>query len=671
LHAGDVSLSSAPGNGTAIEGAFAAPTRKRNKVVSASDAVRLIQDDDVVAVGGFVGSGVPEALLAALRKQFSIAGKPRNLSLIYGAGPGDGGERGLNHLAVEGLIGRVIGGHWALTPKLGELALKNKIAAYNLPLGVIAQWFRDVAAGKPGTLSAVGLGTFVDPRFGGGKVNAVTSEDLVELIEIGEREYLFYKALPIKVAFLRGTTADTDGNVTMEKEALLLDGLAIAMAAHNCGGIVIVQVERVAEEGTLNPKQVVIPGLLVDCIVVAEPDDHWQTFGERHNPSFSGEIKVPMQLIPPLPLNERKVVARRATLELKPNSVVNLGIGLPEGIANVANEENVLDLVTLTTEGGTIGGLPGGGLNFGASLNAQAIIDMPAQFDFYDGGGVDVAFLGLAQVDSQGNANVSRYGRKLSGAGGFIDISQSAKSLVLLGTFTAGKPAFAIEHGQLRVRREGASRKFVREVEQRTFSGSHAVAKGQSVLYITERCTFKLTKQGLELIEIAPGVDLETDILAQMEFRPLIKRPPRLMDARIFRPEPMDLRDDLLRVPLGERLVYDRPSNTFFVNFEGLEITRPEEIDAINDMIEARLSPLHEKVRAVANYDNCVVSLELVDRYLNALKRVRERYFSDMTRYTTSAFLRMKLGSTLQQDDAAPKPASSSSKALQKWRERK
>jgi propionate CoA-transferase len=639
-------------NSQATQSLLSTPTRKRNKVVSAVEAVRLVQDGDTITVGGFVGSGVPEAILVALRNQFLTTFRPRNLTLIYAAGQGDGAERGLNHIALEGLIGRVIGGHWGLTPKLGKLALESRLQAYNFPLGVIAQWFRDVAARKPGTLSSVGLGTFVDPRFGGGKINDITTEDLVEVMEIHGREYLFYKALPINVAILRGTTADTDGNVTMEKEALLLDGLASATAVHNSGGIVIVQVERVADEGSLHPKNIEIPGLLVDCIVVAQPNDHWQTFTEPYNPAFSGEIKVPVRAIAPLPLDERKVIARRAALELKPNSVVNLGIGVPEGVASVSNEEKVLDLLTLTTEAGTIGGLPAGGLSFGAALNAQAIIDMPAQFDFYDGGGVDVAFLGLAQVDNQGNANVSRYGVKLSGAGGFINISQNAKNLVLLGTFTAGKSEFAIDDGKLHIRREGSSRKFVREVEQRTFSGAHAIAKGQSVLYITERCAFKLIAEGLELIEIAPGVDLERDILAQMDFRPLIKQTPYLMDARIFRPEPMNLKEDLLRIPLEERLVYDRQSNTFFVNFEGLEIKWPEEIDAVCDMIEARLSPLNKKVRAVVNYDNFVVSLDLVDRYLDALKRIWAHYFADVTRYTTSAFVRMKLGSALQQHDA-------------------
>ncbi len=625
---------------------LATPARKPNKLVSAVDAVRLIHDGDTVAVGGFVGSGVPEAVVVALSDRFSNTGQPRNLTLLCGAGQGDGGERGLNHLALDGLIGRAIGSHWGRAPKIGKLALAGTIRAYTFPLGVMAQWFRDIAAHKPGTLSRVGLGTFVDPRFGGGKVNALTTEDLVELMVVGGHEYLFYKALPIDVAILRGTTADTGGNVTMEKEALLLDGLAIATAAHNSGGIVIVQVERLAGEGTLNPKHVAIPGLLVDCIVVAEPDDHWQTFGERYNPSFSGEIKVPMQSLPPLPLDERKVIARRAALELKPNLIVNLGIGLPEGVASVANEEAVLDLLTLTTEAGSIGGLPAGGLSFGAALNAQAIIDMPATFDFYDGGGIDVAFLGLAQVDSQGNANVSRYADKLSGPGGFINISQAAKRLVLVGTFTAGKPEFAIANGKLAIRREGSVPKFVGELEQRTFSGTHAVSQGQSVLYVTERCVFELTEDGLELVEIAPGVDLERDILAHMEFRPLVRQP-RLMDSRLFEPEPMNLKEELLQVPLADRLSYDSRSNVFFVNFEGLQITRAEEIDAIGTLIDSLLNPLDRKVSAVVTYDNCVVSLELLGRYLQSLKRVQERYCTDVTRYSTSAFLRMKQGVSL------------------------
>ncbi|MFY9779210.1 MAG: acyl CoA:acetate/3-ketoacid CoA transferase [Candidatus Baltobacteraceae bacterium] len=622
--------------------------RKKSKVVSAEDAIRLIRDGDTVATGGFVGSGVPEGLLIALESHFLATGKPRNLTLCYAAGQGDGGARGLNRLAHDGLIGRVIGGHWGLVQKIGQLVLENRAQGYNFPLGVLAHLLRDVAAGKPGTLTQVGLGTFVDPRFGGGKINSVTTEDLVEIVTLHGREYLFYKALPINVAFLRGTTADADGNVTMEKEAALLDGLAVACAAHNSGGIVIVQVERLAENGALRPKDVRIPGLLVDCVVVADPADQWQTFVECYNASFSGEFRVPVASIPSLAMDKRKIIARRAALELCPNSVVNLGIGLPEGLASVAKEEKLLELLTLTTEAGTIGGLPAGGLSFGAAYNPQAVIDMPAQFDFYDGGGLDVAFLGLAQADREGNVNVSKYGSKLSGAGGFINITQSAKSLVFLGTFTAGRLDVAIENGRLRIVREGAPRKFIHEVEERTFSGPLAAAKGQSVLFVTERCTFKLGVEGLELVEIAPGIDLERDILAQMDFRPLLKQSPRLMDPRIFRPEPMNLRDDLLRLPLEDRLWYDPRRNILFVNFEGLEITSLEQIEAVRAMVERRLAPLGAKVRAVVNYDNFTVSLDLVDAYLEALKGVWERFYLDATRYTSTAFQRMKNDETAE-----------------------
>lgn len=515
------------------------------KVMSARQAVSMIADGDTVATGGFVGIGFPEQLAVELEALFLEQKGPRDLTLVYAAGQGDGGERGLNHLGHEGLVARVIGGHWGLVPKLQKLAIDNKIQAYNLPQGVISHLYRDIAAHKPRTITHIGLGTFVDPRNGGGKINSITTHDLVELVEFDGEEYLAYKTFPINVALLRGTTADLDGNVTMEKEALVLEALAIATAARNSGGIVIVQVERIADRHTLNSRLVRIPGIMVDCVVQSQPENHWQTFSEVYNPSFSGEVRIPTEAIAPMDLDIRKIIARRAALELTPGDVVNLGIGMPEGVANVANEEQILKSITLTAEPGVIGGIPAGGLNFGAAANTEALLDQPSQFDFYDGGGLDVAFLGLAQADAQGNLNVSKFGPKLAGAGGFINISQTAKKVVFVGTFTAGGLKLSFEGGRINIVQEGSVKKFLQQVEHVTFSGQHANKKGQQVLYVTERCVFKLVEQGLELIEIAPGIDLERDILAHMDFRPLIPGQPALMDERIFLPSPMGLHNDL------------------------------------------------------------------------------------------------------------------------------
>lgn len=627
---------------------------KKGKVVSAEEAVRIIRDGDTVATGGFVGIGFPEQIAVALESYFLANGHPRDLTLVYAAGQGDGQARGLNHFGHEGLVKRVVGGHWGLVPKLQKLALDNRIEGYNLPQGVISHMYRDIAAHKPRTITTVGMGTFVDPRNGGGKINGITTENLVERVQFDGNDYLAYKTFPLHVAILRGTTADTDGNVTMEKEALTLEALAIATAARNSGGFVIVQVERVADRGTLNARHVKIPGIMVDCIVVSDPEHHWQTFGTAYDPSYSCEIRVPVQSLSPMEMGNRKIIARRAAFELVPNSVVNLGIGMPEGISIVANEEKIIEYMTLTAEPGVIGGLPAGGLNFGAAVNTEALIDQPSQFDFYDGGGLDLAFLGLAQADESGNLNVSKFGPKLAGAGGFINISQNAQKVVFVGTFTTGGLKVSVRDGKLCIDQEGKVNKFVKQVEHVTFSGDYALSKDQPVLYITERCVFKLTAEGMELVEIAPGIDLEKDILQHMAFKPVVNGTAATMDERIFSPDPMGLKADLFAISLEKRLVYDPRENLFFINFEAYAIRSPEDVESVRAAVAKVLDPLGHRVYAIVNYDNFSIVPELIDPYTDMVKGLVDHYYTGVTRYTTSTFLRMKIGEALAERKMSP-----------------
>ncbi|MCA8909034.1 MAG: malonate decarboxylase subunit alpha, partial [Rhodospirillaceae bacterium] len=372
---------------------------KKSKIVTADQAVALVHDGDTICCNGFVQSGIPEALLEALERRFLETGSPKNLTLFAAAGQADGKEQGLNRLGHEGMLRRVVAGNWGRMPKVTRLALDNKIQAYNLPQGVVSQLYRNLAAGKPGAFFKVGLHTFVDPRLEGGRVNEITKRDIASVVEVDGEEWLFIKVAPVNVAFIRGTTADTMGNITMEKESLTLDNLTQAMAAKNSNGIVIAQVERIAERGSLNPRQVHVPGIMVDCIVVAPPELHRQSYATQYDPALAGRIRVPMETLPPSPLDARKVIGRRAAFELPPNGIVNLGVGVPESVAAVAAEEKILDYITLTAESGVIGGVLASGPNFGAGVNADAILDQNQQFDFYDGGGLDLAVLGMAECD--------------------------------------------------------------------------------------------------------------------------------------------------------------------------------------------------------------------------------------------------------------------------------
>lgn len=516
------------------------------KLIDSATAASLIKDGDTVIWTTAGMCGFAEAVAAALEARFVETGSPRDLTVAHSCGCGDGKSRGMNHLGHEGLVKRLISGHTGQAPRMGELIRNNLTEGYLLPQGVLAHLWRHIAGKKPGVISKVGLGTFVDPRLDGGKANAIAAENLVKLVELEGEEWLLYRTFPVNVAVIRATTADERGNLSMEREALFLEQLSMAQAAKNSGGIVIAQVEYLATQGSLHPKQVKVPGDLVDYVVVAAPEQHMQTITTTYNPALSGDLKMPLGGIKPLPLDPRKVIARRAAMELPAGGIVNLGIGMPEGVSSVAAEEGVSDLMTLTTELGTYGGVPASGGDFATAYNAEAIIDHGYQFDFYDGGGLDVCFLGLAQTDHEGNLNVSKFGDKVVGPGGFINISQNARKVVFCGTFTNGGEV-VVEEGCIQIRTEGQRRKFVQRVDQITFSGRYAHEIGKPVLYITERCVFELLDGEIKLTEIAPGVDIERDILAAMDFVPRIADEVREMPAGIFQPQWGDLREHLAR----------------------------------------------------------------------------------------------------------------------------
>jgi len=617
------------------------------KIVEAADAIAVIHSGDTVASAGYAGSGTPDQLFVALEQRFLDSGGPTDLTLVFSTGQGDMKEKGLNRLAHEGLVRRVIGGYFGLSPKIEHLIVENRIEAYNLPEGVMTQLYRDIGAGKPGTLSRVGLDTYIDPRHGGGRMNARTMEDIVRLMQIDGEDVLFFKAFPINVALIRGTTADPDGNITTERESLSLENLALAIAARNSGGIVIAQVERVAAEGSLDARRVKVPGILVDCVVLTEPEHHMQTYGTQFSPALSGELRLPPERAKPVALSDRKVIARRAVLELAPNSVINVGVGsIPDQIPLVAGEERVQDLLSLAVDSGVIGGVPMSGLDFGTATNYQAVIDHACAFDFIDGGGLDAAFLGFGECDARGNVNASKFGKRIPGCGGFIDITQNAKKVVFMGTFSSGGLEVAIDDGRVQIVKEGRSSKFVERVAQVTFSADAARRSGQEVLFVTERCVFRLEADGLAIVEVAPGINLERDVLQRLPFRPMVDGP-RPMDPAVFRAAPMHLRERMLNLNMDERLSYDADTNTVYMNYAGMRVRDQADLKAIRDAVDNLLAPLGKRVHSIVNYERFTCDDDVFDDYIELVKYVEQTYYLSVRRYTSGAFLRHKLGTEL------------------------
>lgn len=504
------------------------------KRMSAREAAGLVRDGSCVwLAGGGGGINDPCHFLGELEQSFLETGHPRDMTLCHSAGMGDKQGGGADHFAHAGMVKKVVGSHWTWSVRMQELAAKEEIEAYVLPQGVMSQMTRDIAGGRPGLISRIGLGTFVDPRVEGGCMNRRSTEQLAQVLEIGGREYLLYKAFPIDVAVIRGSTADEDGNISYEQEGIVPEALSAAQAAKNSGGIVIAQVKRVVARGTIKPLQVKVPGVLVDAVVV-DPEQR-QSLLTDYDPSLSGEYRVVIEDEDSrMPLTERKVIARRAAEELGENDVCNLGFGMPDGVAAVVKEERGLPPV-LSVEQGIIGGIPQGGSNFGLVRNPMAILDQPYQFDWYDGGGLDVTVLSFAQFDRHGNVNVSKFGGRINGVGGFINISQGAKKVVFVGTFTAGGFCAQVEEGTIRIMTEGRNKKLVSQVEQISFSGAYARENGQKVVFVTERAVFELTPEGVKLTEIAPGMDLKRDILDQMEFVPVMDEEIKIMPARYFK----------------------------------------------------------------------------------------------------------------------------------------
>lgn len=519
---------------------------KKPVFITAKEAADLIPNRSTLCTVGMTLVSASESILKAVEQKYLEKGEPNHLTLFHTCGQSDRRD-GIAHLAHEGLLDRLIGGHWGLCPPLMDMICKNQVEAYNLPQGQMANMFHSMALREPGKLSKIGLGTFVDPRVEGGKMNDRTrdKEDIVAVVTVDGEEYMQYKEVPIDTVIIRGTCADEAGNISTEEEAMVLEVLPAVMATKRFGGKVICQVKRVVKKGSLDPKRVTVPGVLVDAVVVCDDpiQDHRQTSSWYYDPSYSGQALAPEQRTSSVPFSVRKAIGRRAVMQLKKNAVINVGTGIPNDVIGpILAEEAVQDDITITVESGIYGGVPAGGIDFGISRNAQALIPHDRQFEYYTGTGIDFTFMGAGEMDRYGNVNATRMGPVAAGAGGFIDITSTAKNVVFCSTFTGGGIKVELDENGFHLVQEGRFKKLVKKVQQISYNGKLAVERGQNMYYVTERAVFQLTKDGPMLIEIAKGADLQKDILDNMEFQPLIAENLAETPVFLYRPDAFGLK---------------------------------------------------------------------------------------------------------------------------------
>lgn len=500
---------------------------RKPSFITAKEAADWIRDGSTVCTVAMTLISSSESILKAIESKFLETGHPNSLTYLHSCGQSNR-EGGMQHFAHEKLLKRIVGGHWGLSPRLMEMIAGNKVEAYNMPQGQMANLFHSMALREPGKISKIGLGTYMDPRIEGGKMNAKTKalEDLIDIVELDGEEYIRYKHIPIDTLIIRGTYADEVGNISTEHEAMLLEILPAVMATKRFGGKVICQVKQVLKKGSIDPKHVTVPGVMVDAVVVCENplEDHKQTSSWYYDPSYSGQAVAQESAdLDAVPFSIRKVIGRRAVMTLEPDVVINVGTGIPNDvIGGIIAEENISDDILITVESGIYGGIPAGGLDFGISKNALALIPHDRQFEYYTGAGIDYTFMGAGEMDSLGNVNATKMGDKAPGAGGFIDITSTAKNVVFCSTFTGGGLDVSFDGNGAVIRKEGKFKKLVSKVQQISYNGKLAVERGQQMYFVTERAVFRLVKDGPLLIEIAKGLDLQRDILDQMEFKPMI-----------------------------------------------------------------------------------------------------------------------------------------------------